>query len=160
MSVPKFSPSRVQAVKRSFARQGFMKHMGVRLFRIGHGTTELRLSRRPALLQQHGYFHGGAIATIADVAGGYAAYSLMGDDDSVLTVEFKLNLIAPGDGKELRARGHVIRSGRTLTVTRADVFAVKDGREIMCATALQTLIRFAGRPDGPVGARQRGKSKR
>lgn len=148
MSAPKFSPSRVRAVKRSFARQGFMAHLGVKLFRIGHGTTELRLRRRPGLLQQHGYFHGGAIATIADVAGGYAAYSLMDVEDSVLTVEFKLNLIAPGDGDELRARGHVIRSGRTLTVTRADVFAVKNGREIMCATALQTLIRLAGRPDG------------
>ncbi len=156
MPIPKSSPARVRAVKRSFARQGFMRHMGVRLFSIGHGTTELRLRRRPELLQQHGYFHGGAIATIADVAGGYAAYSLMGDDDSVLTVEFKLNLIAPGDGTELRARGHVIRSGRTLTVVRADVFAVKGGHEVMCATALQTLIRMAGRPDGP----KQGKKRR
>lgn len=156
MPIPKSSPARVRAVKRSFARQGFMRHMGVRLFSIGHGTTELRLRRRPELLQQHGYFHGGAIATIADVAGGYAAYSLMGEDDSVLTVEFKLNLIAPGDGTELRARAHVIRSGRTLTVVRADVFAVKGGHEVMCATALQTMIRMAGRSDGP----KQGKKRR
>lgn len=151
---------RINAVRRSFARQGFMAHLGAKLVRIGHGTTEIRLPRRPELLQQHGYFHGGAIATIADVAGGYAAYSLMGADDSVLTVEFKLNLIAPGDGRELRARGHVIRSGRTLTVTRADVFAVKNGHEILCATALQTLIRMAGRPDGSVPkTRQRNKKR-
>ncbi len=157
----KSPPSRARAVKRSFARQRFMAHLGAKLVRIGHGTTEIRLRRRPELLQQHGYFHGGAIATIADVAGGYAAYSLMGDDDSVLTVEFKLNLIAPGDGTELRARGHVIRSGRTLTVTRADVFVRQGGRETLCATALQTLIRLAGRSDDPVRSQRRpGKKKR
>ncbi|MBM3566864.1 MAG: PaaI family thioesterase [Alphaproteobacteria bacterium] len=139
----------LRKIAQSFARQGFMKHLGVRIHRVGHGTTELRMKRRPSLLQQHGYFHGGVIATLADVAGGYAAFSHMGNEDSVLTVEFKLNLIAPGDGDELRARGHVIRSGRTLTVTRVDVFVVKDGHEVMCATALQTLIRMAGRPDGP-----------
>ena len=124
-----------------------MEHLGAKIIQIGAGMTELRLRRKEALLQQHGYFHGGVIATLADVAGGYAGFSLMGPDDSVLTVEFKLNIMAPGDGEELRARGQVIRSGRTLTITRADVFVVKDGRETLCATALQTLMRMAGKKE-------------
>lgn len=124
-----------------------MAHLGAEIFRVAPGTTELRLRRQNALLQQHGYFHGGVIATLADVAGGYAGFSLMGPDDSVLTVEFKLNIMAPGDGEELRARGQVIRSGRTLTITRADVFVVKGGRETLCATALQTLMRMARKPE-------------
>lgn len=136
---------RAAAIRQSFARQRFMTHLGVEIVRIGSGTTELRMPRKEELLQQHGYFHGGAIATLADVAGGYAGFSLMGPDDSVLTVEFKLNIMAPGDGDELRAVGSVVRSGRTLTITRADVFVRKDGRETLCATALQTLMRMAGK---------------
>jgi len=136
---------RASAIRRSFARQKFMAHLGAEIVRVGAGTTELRLRRKDTLLQQHGYFHGGVIATLADVAGGYAGFSLMGPDDSVLTVEFKLNIMAPGDGEELRALGQVIRSGRTLTITRADVFVRKDGRETLCATALQTLMRMAGK---------------
>ena len=139
--------ARSLAIQRSFSRQNFMEHLGAKIIQIGAGMTELRLRRKEALLQQHGYFHGGVIATLADVAGGYAGFSLMGPDDSVLTVEFKLNIMAPGDGEELRARGQVIRSGRTLTITRADVFVVKDGRETLCATALQTLMRMAGKKE-------------
>ena len=136
---------RAADIRRSFARQKFMAHLGAEIVRVGAGTTELRLRRKDTLLQQHGYFHGGVIATLADVAGGYAGFSLMGPDDSVLTVEFKLNIMAPGDGEELRALGQVVRSGRTLTITRADVFVRKDGRETLCATALQTLMRMAGK---------------
>lgn len=136
---------RVAAIRQSFARQAFMAHLGAQIVRIGAGTMELRLPRRKELLQQHGFFHGGAIATLADVAGGYAGFSLMGPEDSVLTVEFKLNIMAPGDGEELRAIGQVIRAGRTLTITRADVFVRKRGRETLCATALQTLMRMAGK---------------
>lgn len=141
----KEDPDRSSAIRRSFARQKFMAHLGAEIVRVGAGMTELRLRRKDALLQQHGYFHGGVIATLADVAGGYAGFSLMGPDDSVLTVEFKLNIMAPGDGEALRALGQVIRSGRTLTITRADVFVLKDGRETLCATALQTLMRMAGK---------------
>ena len=138
---------RILAVRKSFARQNFMGHLGARIVSVGPGTTELRLRRKDTLLQQHGYFHGGAIATLADVAGGYAAFSLMGPDDSVLTVEFKLNIMAPGDGGELRALGQVIRAGRTLTIVRADVFVRKNGRESLCATSLQTLMRMAGKKE-------------
>jgi len=97
--------------------------------------------------QQHGFFHGGAIGTIADSAGGYAAFSLMSADDGVLTVEYKLNLMAPADGELLIARGRVVRPGRTLTVTRAEVAVVKDGRERPCAAMQQTMMRIVGRAD-------------
>jgi uncharacterized protein (TIGR00369 family) len=136
---------RADDIRRSFARQPFMAHLGARISRVGAGTVELHLGRKQKLLQQHGYFHGGVIATLADVAGGYAAYSLMRPDDSVLTVEFKINIMAPGDGDRLRAVGQVVRSGRTLTIVRADVFVRKKGRKTLCATALQTFMRMAGK---------------
>lgn len=134
-------------IERSFARQGFMAHLGVELLDLSPGRCRLRAASDPRLLQQHGYFHGGVMATLADVAGGYAGYSLMGADDTVLTVEFKLNIVAPGEGEALIAAGEVVRSGRTLTITRADVFAVSGGAEKLCATMLQTLMRVEGKPE-------------
>ncbi len=86
---------------------------------------------------------------MADNAAGYAAFSLMPADASVLTVEYKLNLLAPGTGEALIARGAVVRPGRTLTICKSEVFVVADGRETLCATALETLICLAGRSDGP-----------
>jgi uncharacterized protein (TIGR00369 family) len=134
-------------VRGSFRRQGFMAHLGAELTQVAPGRTEIRVPFDPRLSQQHGFFHGGVMASIADVAAGYAGNSLMAVEDSVLTVEFKINIVAPGEGEELVARGHVIRPGRTLTVTRADVFVVKGGREKLCATALQTLMRMAGKAE-------------
>lgn len=137
-------------IARSFARQPFMAFLGVELAEVAPGRVVLKLPRKVALTQQHGFIHGGVVATLADVAGGYAGNSLMGADDSVLTVEFKLNLVAPAQGDGLVARGEVVRAGRTLTVTRADVFALTGGREVLCATALQTLMRMAGRAERDV----------
>lgn len=134
-------------IAKSFARQPFMAFLGVELAAVDPGRVVLKLPRRLELTQQHGFLHGGVVATIADVAGGYAGNSLMGADDSVLTVEFKINLVAPAQGDGLIARGEVLRAGRTLTITRTDVFALQEGREILCATALQTLMRMAGRPE-------------
>ena len=87
------------------------------------------------------------MATLADVAGGYAGYSLMGPDASVLTVEYKLNMLAPGDGEWLSARARVVKAGRTLVVAAIDVVVSKQGRDTLCATALQTLMTMHGRPD-------------
>lgn len=140
-------PNFAQRVRASFDRQKFMAHIGAELTRIEPGFCELRLPFNASLTQQHDYFHGGAIGAIADVAGGYAAHSLMDADDSVLTVEYKLNIMAPGKGEMLYARGHVMRPGRTLTITRVDVVAVTDGRESLIASAQQTLMRMAGVPD-------------
>jgi len=134
-------------VRASFRRQGFMAHLGAELTKVAPGRTEIRVPYDRRLTQQHGFFHGGVMATVADVAAGYAGNSLMAAEDSVLTVEFKINIVAPGEGEALIARGEVIRPGRTLTVTRADVFVLKAGREKLCATALQTLMRMAGKAE-------------
>jgi uncharacterized protein (TIGR00369 family) len=140
-------PSFAERVRDSFARQGAMALLGARLARVEPGECEIRLAYRPELSQQHGYFHGGIIGTIADSAGGYAGYSLMPPDASVLTVEYKMNLLSPGEGDLLIARGRVVRSGRTLVVVSVDTSVVKDGRETLCATSLQTLMTMHGRPD-------------
>jgi uncharacterized protein (TIGR00369 family) len=141
------NPSFAERVRDSFARQGVMALLGARLNRVEPGRCEIHLPYRPELSQQHGYFHGGIIGTIADSAGGYAAFTLMPADASVLTVEYKMNLLAPGDGALLIARGRVVKPGRTLIVAAVDAVVVKGGRETLCATLLQTLMTMHGRPD-------------
>ncbi len=136
-------------VRESFERQRFMDYIGARLASVGPGSCEIRLPYRRQLAQQHGFFHGGVVGTLADNSAGYAAFSLMPADATILTVEYKINLMAPGKGEELVARGQVVRVGRTLTVSRADVFAIEDGRESICASVLETLIRLDGQSDGP-----------
>lgn len=136
-----------ERVHESFAKQGMMATLGAELGRIEPGFCEIRLPYADAVAQQHGFVHGGAIATIADSAGGYAGFTLFGADDGILTVEFKLNLVAPAKGEMLIARGEVVKPGRTLTVTRADVVAVEDGIETTCAVMQQTLMRIVGRDD-------------
>ena len=95
--------------------------------------------------QQHGFYHAGGIASVIDTAGGYAASTLFAADDGVLTVEFKINLMSPADGDLLIARGEVIKPGRTLTVTKGEVFVRKDGETKLCALMQQTLMRIVGR---------------
>lgn len=145
-SDPEFT-SRVRA---SFERQGLMKSLGAELTRVEPGACEIRLPFKDGLGQQHGYFHAGALGAIADSAGGYAGYTLMGADDSVLAVEYKMNLLAPGRGQAAVARARVVKSGRTLTVCQIEVFVEREGTETLCALMQQTLIRMAGRPDGVV----------
>ncbi len=145
------TPDYERIVRDSFARQGFMATLGAELVSVEPGRAEIAVPYSGAIAQQHGYFHGGAIGAIADSAGGYAGFSLMPADSTVLTVEYKLNIVAPGRGERLVARGEVIRPGRTLTVTRADVFAVEDGAETLCATMQQTLICLTASPDRPAG---------
>ena len=138
-------PDFAARVRKSFAAQGIMSHIGATLTLIEPGACEIELPYSDAVSQQHGFFHGGVIGTIADSAGGYAAFGLMDAEDGILTVEYKLNLMAPADGDLLIARGRVLRPGRTLTVARAEVCVVKDGREIACAAMQQTLMRIVGR---------------
>jgi len=140
-------PDYRQRVYDSFSRQQFMEHLGARLHELGPGFCEIHLDYAPHLAQQHGYFHGGVIGTLADNASGYASYTLMGREDSVLTVEYKLNLLAPGTGEKLISRGTVIRPGRTLIVSRSEVFSLNDNSEKLCATALVTLMALPGRPE-------------
>jgi uncharacterized protein (TIGR00369 family) len=141
------NPDFAQVVRASFAKQGIMGHIGAILADIQPGLVVIHLPYSDAVSQQHGFFHGGVLGTIADSAGGYAGLSLMTAGDGVLTVEYKINLVAPADGELLIARGQVIRPGRTLTATRADVLVVKAGRETLCGMMQQTLMRIVGRAD-------------
>jgi len=129
----------------SFAKQGAMAYLGAVLEKVEPGHVEISLAFRPELSQQHGFFHAGIISTIADSAGGYAGFTLFPADAGVLTVEFKINLIAAADGERAIAVGEVIRSGRTLTVCRLDAFVEKAGRRVHCATGTQTLMALVGR---------------
>ena len=138
-----------QKIKESFARQHFMGFVGAQLITVKPGYCEIHLPYRQNLSQQHAYFHGGIIGTIADNCAGYAAYSLMPLGTSILTVEYKLNFMAPGEGDLLIGRGQVIKPGRTLTIAKSDVFVVKAGVEKLCATALATLMSMAGKADKP-----------
>jgi uncharacterized protein (TIGR00369 family) len=132
-----------EKTRASFAQQGFMQYLGALMTVIEPGRCEIRVPFRPDLTQQDGYFHGGVSGAIADSAAGYAAYSLTPPGTSVLSVEYKLNFVAPARGELLIARGQVIRAGRTLTVCRADVHVVRDGAEIICATLLSTIMALA-----------------
>jgi uncharacterized protein (TIGR00369 family) len=122
-----------------------MALIGAELVRVEPGRVEIALLFRPELSQQHGFFHAGMISAIADTAGGYAGFTLFAPDAGVLTVEFKLNLIAAADGERAVAVGEVIRSGRTLTVCRLDAYVDKGGKRTHCATGLQTLMSLVGR---------------
>lgn len=148
MSAPHFKPedpgyeARTRA---SFARQGAMAYLGATIAAIAPGRVEVALPFRPELSQQHGFFHAGIISTIADSAGGYAGFTLFPAEAGVLTVEFKVNLIAPAEGELAVAVGQVLRHGRTLTVCHIDAFVEKGGRRVHCATGLQTLMCLVGR---------------
>lgn len=136
-----------ERVRASFARQTVMGLIGARLARVEPGEVTIELPFRADLCQQHGFFHAGITSTIADSAAGYAGYSLFPAGSSVLTVEFKISLLAPADGALLRALGRVVKPGRTLTVTEAEVSVVKNGTEKPCARLSQTLMCLSGRPD-------------
>jgi uncharacterized protein (TIGR00369 family) len=134
-------------VRESFDRQGLMKHLGAELVSLEPGGAVIRVPFRGELTQQHGYFHAGVTGAVADSACGYAAYTLMAAEDSVLTVEYKMNLLAPADGEELVAKGRVVRSGKTLKVCMADVFVRKGSAENHCATVLATIMCMSGKAD-------------
>lgn len=143
------SPEAAARVRDSFNRQGFMKKLGVELRRVDYGECELAAPFDETMTQQHGFFHGGVTATLADNAAGYAAYSVMPEESTVLTTEFKLNLLAPAKGDELIARAEVIKPGRTLVVVRADVYGCTGGEETHVATMLATAICLMGKVDAP-----------
>lgn len=133
----------VQArIRESFARQGLMTLLGARLGYIGPGQVHILLPARPEISQQHGYVHAGATSAIADSAGGYAALTLFPQESEVLTVEYKINLVAPAAGDHLEAVGTVRRTGRTLTICQLDVYGVTATARTLVATGQQTLIRI------------------
>lgn len=136
-----------EKVRASFARQGVMELIGATLADVWPGGCEIQLPHRENLLQQHGFFHAGITSTIVDNAGGYAGFTLMPANTTVLTVEFKINLLAPADGDLLVATGEVVKPGRNLIITRGDVWAVKHGKPVHCAMMQQTLMTMHGKPD-------------
>ena len=133
----------------SFARQGLMKHLGAELIEAADGRCVIEVRHKPALTQQHGYFHAGVTSAIADTASGYAAMSVMPQDASVLTVEFKINLFNAAQGDLLRAVAAVRKAGKTLIVVGASVEVERDGLAIPCAELLGTMITLRNTSDTP-----------
>jgi uncharacterized protein (TIGR00369 family) len=136
-------PAFAMRCRESFGRQKAMALIGARLAVVEPGHVEVALPFREDLTQQKGYVHGGILGMIADTACGYSAFSLMPAGCSLVTVEYKMNILAPGRGA-LVAKGQVIKPGRTLTIARAEVYA-DDGKHV--ATMLQTLMMLANTPD-------------
>jgi uncharacterized protein (TIGR00369 family) len=149
---PRFEPldPRFAArVRASFGRQKAMTLIGATLAVVEPGFCEIELPCRDELTQQKGYVHGGVIGMIADSACGYAAFTLMPADSSLVTVEYKINIMAPAKGGLLVARGEVIKPGRTLTITSGEVYAREQGRSVLVAAMQQTLMMLPDTPDTP-----------
>ena len=140
-------PDFAERIRASFAKQHAMALIQATMPLIEHGRTEIHLPHWPGIEQQHGFVHGGVVGMIADSAAGYAAMTMVPASASVLTVEYKMNLVAPADGEKLVARGKVVRPGKTLIVTQAEVFAVKEGRETLCALMQQTIMVMHGKTE-------------
>lgn len=134
-------------IRTSFSKQGFMATLGASLVTVEPGFVAIGFPYHEKLTQQHDFVHAGALSAIVDTAGGFAALSLYEAGDGVLTVEFKINLLAPADGDRFLARAEVVRPGRTLTVTKGEVVAIKDDQEKVCAIMQQTMMRVVGRSD-------------
>jgi len=148
MDGPRFEPkdpdfaARVQA---SFDRQAAMKTLGATLASVEAGRVVIELPWAQPLTQQHGFLHAGMVATALDSACGYAGFSLMPADAAVLTIEYKINLLAPAKGQHFRMEGLVIKPGRTVTVTEGKAFAIDEGKEKLIATMGCTLMAVFGR---------------
>jgi uncharacterized protein (TIGR00369 family) len=129
-----------ERVNTSFVRQGMMQHLGARLLRVAPGECELALPYSDKVTQQQGGFHGGAMGALADIAGGYAGLTLAPEGMEVTTVEYKVNFLAAFQGGELRATGRVVKAGKRIIVTTAEVLHVHGDKTRVCATMQQTLM--------------------
>ena len=141
------SEAAAQRVRESFARQTFMHTLGATLTQVATGAVDIELPFSDTLVQQHGFLHAGVTTAIADSACGYASLSLMSADAAVLSVEFKVNLLAPARGVRFLARGRVLRSGRTITVCRGDVLAFDEqgeGRAVLEMLSTMMTVRDRG----------------
>ena len=132
-------------IRASFARQGLMTTLGATLETVAPGHVAIAVRPHRSISQQHGFVHAGAVSAIADSAAGYAALTLMPSGRGVLTTEFKINLLAPATGDRLVARAKVIKSGRTLTLAQAEVFADTNGQEKLVAFLTATMMTVEGR---------------
>lgn len=139
-----------ERVTSSFARQGAMQTLGACLVRVAPGAVDIAFDWDAALTQQHGFVHAGMLSAALDSACGYAAFSLMSEESSVLSIEFKINLLAPARGESFRCEGRVLKPGRTITVCEGKAFAISAGGEKLVATMGCTLMSVQGR-DGLSG---------
>ncbi len=133
------NPGYEAQVRESFARQRVMELIGAKMSAVTPGAVEITLPARDDLTQQHGFIHAGVITTIVDSACGYAALTLAPAGSDVLTIEYKVNFMEPARGERFIARGRVLRTGRVITVSAGDVYALHDGRERPIATMLATM---------------------
>ncbi len=138
-------PAYADRVRASFDRQDAMRTIGATLAAVDAGRVVIELPWAQALTQQHGFLHAGMVATALDSACGYAGFSLMPADAAVLTIEYKINLLAPAQGERFRMEGLVIKPGRTVTVTEGKAYAIDGGREKLIATMACTLMAVFGR---------------
>ncbi|MFN3437272.1 MAG: PaaI family thioesterase [Acidovorax sp.] len=148
MSTPPFEPRHadfVGRVRASFELQGAMQTLGARLGLLAPGAVDIELPWAPGLTQQHGFLHAGMVATALDSACGYAGFTLMASDAAVLTIEFKINLLAPAKGERFRMEGRVLKPGRTITVCEGRAFAIDGNQEKLVATMGCTLMAITGR---------------
>ena len=148
MNPPTFEPRNPDfdaRVRESFARQAAMRTLGATLAVVKPGQVEITLPWAEPLTQQYGFLHAGMVATALDSACGYAGFSLMAADAAVLTIEFKINLLAPAQGQSFRMVGTVVKPGRTVTVCEGHAYAIDDGQEKLVATMGCTLMAVVGR---------------
>ena len=150
MSAPRFEPKDpdyAARVRASFERQAAMKTIGATLASVEPGVVVIELPWARELTQQHGFLHAGVVATALDSACGYAAFSLMPLGAAVLTIEYKINLLAPAQGQRFRMVGEVVKPGRTITVAEGRGYSVEPGGERLIATVTCTLMAVVGRDD-------------
>ncbi|SEA96033.1 MULTISPECIES: PaaI family thioesterase [Acidovorax] len=148
MSTPLFdvqTPTYAARVHESFARQGAMQTLGARLGLVAPGAVDIEMDWAAGLTQQHGFLHAGMVATALDSACGYAGFTLMAADAAVLTIEFKINLLAPARGERFRMEGRVLKPGRTITVCEGRAYALEGTQEKLVATMGCTLMAVTGR---------------
>ena len=141
------APSVFDRVQASFSRQGVMQTIGAHLMAVEPGRVVIEMTHAGHLTQQHGFLHAGVVATALDSACGYAAFSLMPEGAGVLTIEFKINLLAPARGERFRMEGSVVKAGRTITVTEGRAWAMDQGKEKLIATLGATVMTIVGRTD-------------
>jgi uncharacterized protein (TIGR00369 family) len=139
MTEAELDPGHVAWLKGLFAAQAFMRHLNVELEDFAPGRCALAIDHRPEFEQHTGVVHAGVVAALADNAAGGAAATLMPQGTAAVTVEYKINFAAPATGERLIARAEVIKSGRNISVARAEVYALSKGAERLCAVALVTL---------------------
>jgi len=140
-------PQFASRVRESFERQGAMQTLGASLGLLEPGAVDIELDWAQALTQQHGFLHAGMVAAALDSACGYAAFTLMPADAAVLTIEFKINLLAPAQGERFRMEGRVLKPGRTITVSEGRAYALTGAQEKLVATMGCTLMTVTGRQE-------------